>query len=83
MQSVFDQKVSAEVTLGVEHSRSDIDVLDTFLRAREIPNHSVCCPHSGPLVQPRLGWLDGNNVDPSFWQRGVNDLDEYAGVIGN
>jgi hypothetical protein len=83
MQSVFDQKVSAEVTLSVEHSRSDIDVLDTFLRAREIPNHTVCCLHSGPLVQPRLGWLDGNNVDPSFRQRGVNDLDEYPGVIGN
>src|SRR5713226_908930 len=83
MQSDFDQKVSAEVTLGVEHSRSDIDVLDTFLRAREIPKHRVCCLHSGPLVQPRLGWLDGNNVDPSFRQRGVNNLDEYPGVIGN
>src|SRR5260370_32278084 len=33
VQAVFDEKVSAEVTLGVEHRRSDIDVLDPVLRA--------------------------------------------------
>src|SRR5205823_4697575 len=83
VQAVFDEKVAAEVTLGVEHSRSDIDVLDPFLRAGEMPNQTVCSLHSGPLVPPRLGWLDRNNVDPSFRQRGVNDLDECPRVIGN
>jgi len=38
VQAVFNEKVGAEVTLGVEHSRSDIDVLDPFLRAGEMTN---------------------------------------------
>ena len=83
VQAVFDEQVGSEVTLGVEHSRSDIDVLDPFLRAGEMPNQMVCSLHSGPLVPPRRGWFDRNNVDPSFRQRGVNDLDECPRVIGN
>ena len=33
VQAVFDENVGAEVTLGVEHRRSDIEVLDPVLRA--------------------------------------------------
>jgi hypothetical protein len=83
MQSVIDEKIVAELAFGVEHSRRDIDVLDPFLGTREMPNHTVCCLHSRPLVPPRRGWLDGNNVDPGFRQRGMNDFDEYPGVVSD
>jgi len=66
MQSVFDEEVGAELAVGIEHSRSNIYVLDLFLGAGEVPNHTVCCLHSGLLVPARRRWLDGNNVDPSF-----------------